>query len=394
MTSLTRRYLVTIGGRLLSAVLQAGMVAFLARSLGVESYGSFAIVASGCVFLLSIADLGMTAKALKMGSEHDRDRMVSTISIWRAIVAILLVISLAVLGTLLSPSDLPLWLLTAYYVSGEAAGDMAVAVYQGKLRPVTAIAILVARRIAALVPFVAGLGLLQAQFALMTAGTAGIVALLVVALGTGSRPTSLLGFVRGNVRLILATSGRNLANLDAFVVGATSGVQFAALYGAAARLGNPVNIAIATLVQVAIPELAALRTPAERMREFRRLRLPVYSFAAAVALSSLLSPWIIVLLFGADFAGAGPILAGVLVGAAVSAVTQLYMSWFLAGEVPAAVANSSIPIGLAGLTLLGIMSALVGVWGAAMAIVVWRMATFAVTVLAWRASTAEFRKPN
>lgn len=392
MSNLAARYSITIGGRLVAALLQAGMVAFLARSLGVDTYGTLAIVLSACVFLLSIADLGMTATALRMGREHSRERMISTISIWRAVVTVALVLTLVIAASLVRPQEILLWSLVGYYAAGEAAGDMAVAVYQGQLRPVRAVSLLAARRILALSPFLAGLGAPQAMVALALAGTTGFAVLLAVALRRGRKPTSIFQFIRGNLRLILATSGRNLANLDTFIVGVSSGTQLAALYGAAARLGNPVNLAIATLVQVTIPELASIDNRVARLKRFQRLTLPVVGFGLAVATSSIAAPWVIVFVFGSDFSGAAPVLAGVLIGAGISAVTQFYMSWFLASEMPSLIAHSSIPIGIFGLALLGLLAASVGTWGAAIAVVAWRGATFIVTFAAWRADAASINR--
>ena len=394
MSKIARRYVISIGGRVIAAVLQAAMVALLARSLGVENYGLYAIVSSIVLFALSIADLGMATAVLRLAADEYRQRAIGTIVLWRAFVTSLCLAASAAAGFLTDQNFALLYVATAVYMSGEMAGDTAVGVLQGERRAAAAMTLLIVRRLTAVVPFWFGVGLPQAYAALIVAGGVGFTLFIAIAATRSARPLPIREFLRTRGGIAVTSFGRNLANLDSFIVGATSGAQLAGLYGAAARLGNPINIAISTLVQVAIPELSVRQSPQQRYQDFRRMRPLVLLFGGLVALASLTAPWLVQILFGPDFAGAAPILAAVFVGAGFSAVAQLHMSWFVATRIPRSVSVGAVLTGVFGLVLLALLSSLLGVWGCAIAIVLWRATTLTIVLLSWYATTRVFRRPN
>lgn len=392
-SNVVRRFVVTIGGRVFGALFQALLLAMLTRSLGVDDFGVYAIASSACLFSLALLELGTGATVLRLAAEPDRKRVLSLILIWRASSTVVFVAAAILVGLALGDGHWPLVIATVVYVAGETVGDLVVGVLQGEMRPGLSMTVLLIRRALPLVAFaVLGLTTEAAIAAMWIGGSTGAAAIATLGAFRLARPIGLLAYIRRSLAIIVTTTTRSVSQLDSLVVGATGGIMLAGLYGAAARLFYPVNIAVTSLVQVLIPEMSALSDERARMKVFLRSRQAVTAFGILISASAALSPWIVDVLFGADFAAAAPIVGGVLVSAGLSAIAQLYMSWFYATKVPRAVAIGTVFIVFGAICLLAVAAPVWGIWGCAATVVLWRGSTLALVATSWYRATREVRR--
>lgn len=362
------RFAVSIGGRVGSALLQAGIFALLARALGLDGFGVFSLALAMSGFSLSLLDLGMGNRVLR-GLKDDREKgALATYSILRAVLAAVLPVTAAIVAGNLQE---PVWIAAcaAAYAVGESTGDVAVGIRQGRKSSITAMTILLVRRVATIAPLVLSGSEQAAGTAMLTAAVVGIASYAAVAAANLARPVSLNRLMRENLSLIASGGATNLSQLDTAIVASTLGTSGAGYYGAGMRLFNPINLGINTLLQVLIPELASAPSPSQRKQHFLRARKLVLLASIATVGASAFAPTLVTLLYGPEFSGAAPIAIAVFVSAAISGLAQLHMSWFYAIGVP-----RIVPIGMwvsvsLGLSSIWLLSQYAGITGAAIGFV-------------------------
>jgi len=376
------RFSVSILGRILAALMQAAVIALLARGLEVEQFGIYGVVVSICLVVMAVFEFGLGNRVLRLANDPARRGVVGTAVILRASLSV----SLPLLAWLLAATlSTPIVLAIAAVVStiGETSGNLGVGILQGEKRTTWAMSMLLARRVAALIPFAFGLGASQALASLFAGGLVGILVFFAIAIPRASRPRSLWRLIRENGAIILVGGAGNLSQIDVFLVGAVRGAVEAGFYAAAVRLFNPINIGIGTLMQVLIPELAAEESVDRRHRLFRRSRVLVGIASVCIVVFAAASPLIVDLLYGPAFAPSAPIVAAVIVSAGLSSFAQLHLAWFYASSVPKIVPVGMWVATLCGLTLITVLGSMYSVWGLAVGFLSMYLISTCWIVAAW-----------
>lgn len=379
------RYIYSLGSRLVGAVIQTAVLAFTARALGVDLFSHFALALSLAQVLLVVTELGFATRVLRVRMENQPGQLFGSLSVVRATSTIIVLGALFLLG--IETGSPLLSVCVAVYATGEGLGDLAGAILQGELRAGRAALALVARRCIAAVPFLLVLtsvgGGLAVLLSLVSAGLLGHWIFWRSLSARWSHPRSIRRTLRENMPLFLTSSGTNLTQSDTLVVGATGGAAIVSSYAAASRLSNPINLAISTLIQVLVPELA-LHAPMYRRRAFRRARRWVVLAAAIVALSGLVfAEPIVQILYGREFAAAAPILRAVFVGAAISAWSQLHLSYLYVEGVRVIESLGVIFATILGVVLLSVATLYAGSIGAALGFVLMQLSISATITWLW-----------
>lgn len=380
-----RRFSVSVGGRVISAALQMVVFAIFARVLGVEVFGYFAAVISITLVAMSFLELGMGARVLRSASDPAARASLATF----AIVRFFLILFLPFVAVLYASMQLiPVWVavVASLYAAGEASGDLAVGILQGEKRSVLAMALLVLRRLGALLPMLLSATAEGVAVGAALAGALGALAFAVLALLRWARPRSIFSLVRENVGIMLSGGAANMSQLDVAIVNGTLGSAGAGLYASATRLFNPISLLIGTLIQVLIPELASAGSVTNRLRVFRRARRIVALFAVGLALCSVLAPQVVVWIYGEAFSGAAPVAAAVFIGAGISALSQIHLAWYYADRVPPMLpAAMWVAVGT-GLGAIAILSIFVGLIGSAFGILLMQTLILGAVIVPWRSS--------
>lgn len=383
-----RRFSVSIVGRILAALLQVAVFALFARSLGVEAFGVFAATSSLTLGLMTFAELGMGARLLRGEKSSIEYSNLTTFGLTRAAVIILIIPAAIVTASALTLDPL-LITAAALYAAGEATGDLAVAILQGSKRSALAMAILCGRRLLVLSALVFLPSPQSVLVACFIGAGAGIVTLGVFVILRRARPRSIVALVRENLGIIVSGGASSAAQFDTILVSQAAGTFTAGLYGSATRLFNPINLAVSTLLQVFVPEIAS--APKEdRLRVFRRVRLVVALIGLAIASSAVLAPLFVDVLYGSEFAGAAPVAISVFVCAGMSAVAQAYMAWYYATSLPRSVPLLMWCAVIIGLACIWVLSAHYGVVGSAVGLFVMHLLSTAAVIGPWRSSVKDY----
>lgn len=387
------RYAVSIGSRVVGAIGQAVFLIALARAFTPAEVGVFGATFASCLFIMSIVDFGMVTRALRLSEEPAADGYRGFIAITRSVLTVLLPILIVGLTIYLpdQQSTMLLILGAAVFAIGESNGELANSLWQGMFKPgYVALAVSV-RRVFAIVPLAFGVTETNAVIGMLANGVIGSLALAWALWGRIGRPRAASAVLRENTPFALATAGPLVAQLDSVVVAATAGASTAGVYSLATRLNAPLNLLIATLVQVFVPELVRQPSDTDRLVVFRRVRRLVLVLAAGIASLAFAAPWITEVLFGPAYAAGQIMVAGAIVGSALSGVSQLHLAWFYGTVTPLPVATMMLVWGVLNLVLVGLLGASAGIAGLALAYVLSQGMLSLAIYLFWRRATRELR---
>lgn len=377
-----RRFSISIVGRVSATLIQTIVYAMFARSLGVSTFGAFALALSVSFGLLAFLDLGMGTRVLRGIRTTDDRRALGAFVILRYATVLVVPLVAGVVASILQADPL-IAVIASIYAVGEASGDLAVGAFQGRRKSVTAMTALLTRRLCPLIILIVLPSLSGALFAASSAGILGLVWFAIATSSNLARPANVFDLIKQNAGIIFSSGASNLASLDVVVVGFASGSAGAGLYASAVRLFNPLNLAVSTLLQVFVPELATSSGRTERLRVFKRVRLLVIVVAALLMASSFLAPTVLVFLFGPEYSAAAPVAVAVFLCAGLSAIAQVHLSWFYASSVPAAVPISMWVSVLAGLAVILVLSSMWGILGSAIGLVSMHLLSLCAIVGCW-----------
>lgn len=375
-----------MAGRIVAAAAQAAVLVLLVRALGTSSYAPFALSFSLTTTIFVCLDLGFGAAVLRANALGQPRRLFGSLVVLRSATVILAGLGVTLLFSAKGEWHLlSLGLLGALYASGEALGDVAASVAQSELKSGKAVLILLSRRAAALCPLLLANTQLAAIIALVMAGGLGHSFFWVSAIRRAGKPLTIKGTFRNVGTLTVASVGTGITSADSFLVSLVTTAQSVTYYAAASRLANPVNLAVSTLMQVLVPHLVRV-DHVEGLAAFRRARWLVLVLAIAVALSALLSSQFVNILYGPSFRAAAPVLAGVLIGAGISAFAQVHLAYLYARGITWPASFSILGASVAGLAGL-VGSIYLGGLALAGAGIVWMQGIICVAiVIVWRAS--------
>ncbi|MGY1736598.1 lipopolysaccharide biosynthesis protein [Geodermatophilus sp. SYSU D00684] len=352
-----------------AGLLQVLFIALLARSFGVETYGRYVAFLAGVYLVMNAFDFGFGTRLLRLAAEPDAKSTTTWILLVRTVTNVLVIAAGSLVWVLVAPGSWVLGCAVTVYATGDTFGDLGLAhlLARGKVR--FSAGLLVARRLATVAPFLAGLTAVQGLAALFTAGVTGWVTAYLAMRASLTRPRRFKEFVRGGVAYWGLTGVANLRQADTLLVSAVAGPTTAGLYGAATRLLGPLGLVTSVLQQVFVPRLSATSSEAERRVQWQRLLTATTVVCGCLVLSSLASPLVVRVLFGEEFEGAWPVLAAVCVAAALNAYSEAYLSWIYAAGARVRLTLSSGVVVLSGLALLTLLVGQTGITGAAVALV-------------------------
>lgn len=338
-----RRFALLAWSRVAASLLQAVLFALVARAMGLNDFGSFTIGLSIALLTMSVFELGLGNRSLRVLGDDEPGRTVLTVILIRGAtnaIAIVLIFGIAALLLGISP-----WAAAALalYVTGDLFGNLTQSLLIGLLRERTATILLLIRRL--LPVALAGVFFLlaaesteSAYIALALSGLLGYVTGTAALLRESNRPHNLIMFIKNNLSFAATSFGSNLQQADALVVGAVGGSALAGLYGAAARLASPLNLLTGSVMQAIVPTLAT-RDHGERAVMMRTVLRVMTLAAGFLALAAACSPLIMLVLYGDEFVEGWPIASAVILMAALNALNQPILGWFYAGHI-----TRSIPI--------------------------------------------------
>ncbi|MGY1711349.1 lipopolysaccharide biosynthesis protein [Geodermatophilus sp. SYSU D00758] len=366
-----RRALTTLlSGRVVAGLLQVAFIALLARSFGVETYGWYVAFLAGVYLAMNAFDFGFGTRLLRIAAEEDA----SSTATWMFLIRSTTNLVIIVLGVLVwgwtAQEPLVLGWAVVVYATGETFGDVGLGYLLGRGQVRTSAALLMARRIAAVTPFVTGTGLAQGAAALFAAGAAGWIAAYLAMRSSFTRPRRFRAFVRNGVAYWGLSGVANLKQTDTILVAAVAGPAVAGLYGAATRLLGPLNLVTSVLQQVFVPRLSALRSLPERRAQWQILFRATSVVCGLLVLGSFASPVAVDLLFGDEFRNGWPVLAAVCIAAALNGLSEAYLSWIYAEGARVRLSLLSGGAILIGLIVLTLLCWRFGIVGAAAAVIV------------------------
>lgn len=378
-----KRFSISFGGRLLSAAIQFFVVATYVRTMGVSTFGHYSVVVSVCFIALSVVELGMGTRILR-GLEAPQARpILATYSIIRfSTFAVALSIASAYPDD--NTSRKALAIAATLYTFGEAFGDFSVGIFQGQKKSKYAAGLLVSRRLTALLPLLMFNGNFGMLASMLTAGILGSASFAYLALKLRSKPAPFKSLISSNLTLMLTSGAMNLTQIDSALVGGIGGVRAAGFYGAASRLMNPINIAISTFLQVAIPELSTMSDFESKRLAFRKIRRYTLYLSGVLIAGSFFAPWAIIVIFGEEFRASGDIGRAVFIAAALACFTQVHLAWFYSTGMPWRATIHVWVAVLGGLACLAVLTAYVGSLGSAIGLVSINALLCIAVVSAWR----------
>lgn len=353
-----------IGARLSSAVLQAGLLIVLARTLGIEEFGRYAIVMAIGAITLGIADLGLSTRALRM-TRDESDGLHFTVMAVALLQAALVFFVVLGTGALVTGSSVAaeFVIVGALYAATEIFVNIAQNLAFGEQRRGRIEFIMISRR---LLPFAAVLiALVIDQASVLPAlGVGFLLAAVVAATASGPfRPGRLhLGvLLRPAVHYWTAGIWAMFQQFDVPIIGRFFGDAAAGAYSAAFRLASPVHIVTSLIVSSTVP---AITRCDDESGKYALAVKAVQGGGAWALLVGVLSPitlWLGPLLLGPSFAPLAWVFPLLMLNSAVSALAQVMVAVLYAYNVARFVARVSLIATFVGLaiTLIGGVSGLV-----------------------------------
>ena len=343
--------------RIGSAGLQAATLLLLARELGPDRFGVFAVVSSAGMLLSALACLGCSTRVLRLRAEPEQDRLLPALFWIQAAGSVLVLVGLLVAAAVLDdPAPAVVGTLLAF---SDQQMEFRVSHLSGQVRQTAASVTILAQRGIPLLTVAAAIAL--GAGVLLPAGAALVVVAVLALVPAPAHRVALrpaLRVARSSVGYWFSALVANLRQLEPLVVGSAGGVAAAGLYGIAARVSNPLTIVVTSLQAIAVPEMARSRVGFRRM--FRLLLGVAVVYAAVLVVLSPLVADLFLRIVGEQYEGARTLVTVLVVCAGLSAVSQALQARLLAVGRPATPAWIIGGATVIGLVLLGVTSALEG----------------------------------
>lgn len=379
-----KRFSITFLGRVLAAGGQAVVLVLLVRAFGVSDYAPFALSFSAAQAVLVVLEFGFGTAVLRAGARSPA--LFGSLIVVRclALVCAVAVVLLLFLGRG-EEVRLPLAMVALAYASGEALGDLAVGIKQSELASGQAVTILLIRRAVPIAILLLATTPSGATAAALTTGIVGHGVFWVLAAKRAGRPLRFRDLVRSNGSLTISSAATGVTSADSLVVASVSTTAAVGFYAASARLANPLNLTVGSLIQVMVPHMARLDGEARDLA-FRKVRRIVIVVAVLLAASAPFSEAIVRTLYGPAFSPSAVVLSGVIVGASVSAVAQVHLAWLYVVGIRVKASSSILLASVFGLGAILAGTVLFGLPGAAVGIVIMQLLIATVVILHWRSA--------
>lgn len=351
---------VRIGARIIASIFQFVTFMILARELGPQEFGKFALLISLSAVASGLMAWGLPTASLRiLASPTPRATALSTLLILLPTFSGIA----ALTGSLGIALGFPLPLVAAASLSVfvEGSNDAAQWVLTGLERHTRAALFMITRRAATASAVVVATVAGEPILSLFSIATALILTLpLYTVMTLRGSWTPLHAVIRDARRFWPLSLLTAVWSLDVAVASLSLGTRSAGLYAASAKLAGPLGLAVRSLLAITTPRLVA-STPLERAQINRVIRRVVWAFAVIVTIASPFVALAAIWLLGSQYSDAFPILVAVCVASGVSAFAQHRIAVLIADD-RATVANVATGIGVA-VGLIAIAS-LGGNWGA------------------------------
>jgi O-antigen/teichoic acid export membrane protein len=317
---------------LATAVLGAAASALYGRTLGVEDFGVMTLLISLITMIVALSDLGISGSMVRFGAEAiakgDAVRLHSVLGIALRAKIVLGLIVLAGALLLLNPIVTSVFHhvdgnITRYFMLSLVAAGLGMGasffppIFQTHQR-------FREQSLVTVVPPFVKVGLLATAALVFSAlsVTVGIWVEIItasLALAVGWTLSPVRSFrAQGDTAMLrreMLSFNKWLAlyyvfnllggRVDLFLVGGLSDARALGLYGAASKIASIVVIVSNSYLTVLLPDLSSALTPEIVRKKQRNSFLMVALFVAGIAILALLSDFVVYLIFGKDFAGAG-----------------------------------------------------------------------------------------
>lgn len=348
---------VRVGSRVVSALLQAFFLIFLARTVGPAGFGTYSTFWAGFYLAAILSSVGSNMRALRIRSGDDPDELRKLATARLGVISVI-AIGLAILLPVVS-YRLPLLL-----GGTMAAADYLVEYYQSYLagvgRQLLSSAVVVVARLTPWGAIVAGMATSSQDLVWIVGAVicvAEVVTILALTWVRPIRPHLDGAAVRRATGYWTASSAGSLRQLEPIMVRASGGVALAGGYAIASRLQNPLMILVTALQTVFVPELAG---SSDRPDEFSRLRrLSFWVCGGYGVLLVLASPVVAALylwLLGPEYAFTRPLVISVVGAAGLAAISGAYQIVLYALGRPGEIAVCTVTAAAVGLIGLGLVA--------------------------------------
>nr|WP_279432479.1 oligosaccharide flippase family protein [Labedella endophytica] len=377
-------------GRVIAALLQAAMLALVARSVLPEQFGLLSALLGVATFAQTASDLGIATFVLReRAREPDSPAVAAGLRVnqWTSLALAITSVFLIAGGALLIDPLFWFMLPLAVWAAAERNADTRVGLAVADGRAAISVINLVVRRASALVVFAAltllGLhGVLAYSIAVALAGLGSAVwANYYVRRHISALPSSMRLAIRSARPFWFNSAAMQARNFDATIVGLAGGAVAAGLYSAASRLTVPLQILPTSMATVVVP--ASIRAVRDGLSLRPLARSLVATTGLMVAFSAaliLVVPLLLPAILGDAYQGSVPVIQivvaflpfsavsslltallqglgdGVLVAAIAVSVTLVCLALVLIGTTVAGPAGAAVGLGVS----FGLQSVLLG----------------------------------
>lgn len=311
-----QQFIWMIGARAYGSLVQAIVTVVLARLIGPAEFGALGLALGVSMFLLVIADFGVSTLIAKARALGDDGLVISLLKFnaWTSVGAALALAASAIVAGASNPSYLPLtFVVIALALEKNVDTGLGVAIADGdKIKPNVSVVI---RRSLTLVLFLLMIAL--GIDALASYGVASLFGAIAGQVHMGLVLRSSLRAQSGAFRFyevlhktfpfFLSNIAAQSKSLDVVIIGAVAGVPAAGLYTAAIRLTNPFYLLPQALTALILPH-AARNGPAYARRLGHLVALGALALLAGLAPLMLYSKQLAVLVLGTEYASASVLL--------------------------------------------------------------------------------------
>lgn len=344
-----------LAARLVSSALQGVTLIVLARALGPHLFATFAVTLSVASVLATIFGLGLNTFAYRIAQVTDPYAVAASMTWFRLASTALSVVILTTVVPIFTGSARSVVLACALYSASELICELSQSLSLGLGRLHRAVGILLSRRIFVLCALV----FIPAFSAVAVGSAVSMCAALVLQGNLRYRAAPIRPILRASLPYWRETVWTSLQQTDVFIVAWLGPTTWAASYALSARLLNPLNLLTHTLTSVTVPRLSKAPQDVQSavIRSANRLgKIIAFALVVGAPIAGMCVSYIV----GSSYVGVTYLVAGLALGAALNAVTQVRIAWLYVTGKASLVARWVGVSTLSGLLVLGLASAFGG----------------------------------
>lgn len=347
------KLVVRIGAAGLGSVFQAASLLILARDAGPSVFGVFGQVTASGYLLGALLSFGLSVRALRLSADGSWKPLAMSMYLLRfatsAIVALVLV---GAYGGLVG-DRMDVVASAAIFVTSELLSELTQGVLSGKHQQNLASFVLVSQRS---ITFLLVLLTPIPTWSVWDHMAAGSALSLLIALAmvwrVWSYPTGLSRLLRSSIGYWYPSLASNIGQLDVLIIRFVGGNPAAGLYAAGSRLGTPLNLVTNAMLNVFVPTMSSELDRSVRDQTFRTLRKFSILYAVALTLAAPFIAGLLVAFLGEGFRDGWLIYTSIIVGAAMSGISQTFQALVFAEGRPSAAGRFILIGGVVGLVAL------------------------------------------